>query len=81
MIVGVGDMAIATSRDVILSTFALGSCVGVVLFDHKNGIGGLLHVMLPSSSIAAEKSRNQPFFLPTRGLKSLFPSSRQVVWI
>ena len=66
---GVGDMAITDSRDVILSTFALGSCVGVVMLDSVNGIAGLLHIMLPSSAIAAEKSRNQPFLFADTGVE------------
>lgn len=63
-------MAIADTRDVILSTFALGSCVGVVIYDHEIGIAGLLHIMLPSSSIAAEKSRNQPFLFADTGIEA-----------
>lgn len=62
-------MAITDTRDGILSTFALGSCVGVIVYDHVNGIAGLLHIMLPSSTIAAEKSRNQPFLFADTGVE------------
>jgi len=43
--VGVGDLKI-TQAPHVLKTL-LGSCIGVVLHDPINKIGGLLHVMLP----------------------------------
>ena len=33
-----------------LVTLGLGSCVGIVLFDRVNRVGGLSHIMLPHSS-------------------------------
>ncbi len=46
--VGVGDLKIAKSPKVIKTS--LGSCVGVVLYDSVQKIGGILHLMLPSSN-------------------------------
>ncbi len=43
--VGVGDLKIAKSPKIIKTS--LGSCIGVVLYDSINKIGGLLHLMLP----------------------------------
>ena len=44
--VGVGDLKIARSPKVIKTS--LGSCVGVVLYDSAQKIGGMLHLMLPN---------------------------------
>ncbi|MHC4267062.1 MAG: chemotaxis protein CheD [Planctomycetota bacterium] len=44
--VGVGDLKIAKSPKVIKTS--LGSCVGVVLYDNVQKIGGMLHLMLPN---------------------------------
>lgn len=44
--VGVGDLKIAQSPKVIKTS--LGSCVGVVLYDSKQKVGGMLHLMLPN---------------------------------
>ncbi len=44
--VGVGDLKIGRSPKVIKTS--LGSCVGVVLYDSVQKIGGVLHLMLPS---------------------------------
>ncbi len=77
LVVGVGDMSVSEGSEMILSTFALGSCVGIVLFDAQKKIGGLLHVMLPTSSIAAEKSRDQPGLFADTGVEkfvSMFKS-------
>ena len=44
--VGVGDLKIAQSPKVIKTS--LGSCVGVVLYDSIQKVGGMLHLMLPT---------------------------------
>jgi len=42
----------------ILRTTGLGSCVGLTLYDPVTKIGGMAHVMLPSSAIAREGQLN-----------------------
>jgi chemotaxis protein CheD len=49
--VGIADMNIVKSPDSI-RTSGLGSCVGVVLYDESRKIAGLVHVMLPDSSLS-----------------------------
>ncbi|MBT3354386.1 MAG: chemotaxis protein CheD [Candidatus Scalindua sp.] len=44
--VGVGDLKVAQSPKVIKTS--LGSCVGVVLYDNIQKVGGMLHLMLPN---------------------------------
>lgn len=49
--IGMADLGVAKppSR---LRTTGLGSCVGVVLYDHVQKVAGMAHVMLPESSMA-----------------------------
>jgi len=47
--VGIADMNICSAPDKI-TTIGLGSCVGVVLYDAKSKVAGLVHVMLPDST-------------------------------
>lgn len=47
LMVDMGKYIVSKSPDVLVS-LGLGSCVGVVIFDAPNKIGGLAHVMLPS---------------------------------
>ncbi len=44
--VGVGDLKIGRSPKIIKTS--LDSCIGVVLYDSVQKIGGILHLMLPS---------------------------------
>ncbi|MGN0612600.1 MAG: chemotaxis protein CheD [Porcipelethomonas sp.] len=55
--IGISDLNVARPPQ-ILATYALGSCVGICLFDKTHGIGGLAHIMLPSSKEAAKSSDN-----------------------
>ena len=49
--VGIAEYAV-TGNGEALSTYGLGSCVAVGLFDVENGVSGLAHVMLPSADTA-----------------------------
>jgi len=51
IVVGISDLQVAEYPD-ILVTYALGSCVGICLYDPARRIAGLAHIMLPSSSLA-----------------------------
>ncbi len=45
--VGIADLGVAASPNTLRTI--LGSCVGICLYDSKMKIGGLSHIMLPSS--------------------------------
>lgn len=47
--VGMADLNVCAPPDAI-TTLGLGSCVGVVLYDPKTKISGMVHVMLPDST-------------------------------
>ncbi|MGG0669042.1 chemotaxis protein CheD [Sporosarcina koreensis] len=67
--VGIADMNIVHAPDSI-RTSGLGSCVGVVLYDEAKKIAGLLHVMLPDSSLGRSDNLNAAKFADT-GIYSL----------
>lgn len=50
ILVGIADCKITLIPNRLI-TIALGSCVGIAVYDSVNNIGGLAHVMLPQSSI------------------------------
>src|SRR5690348_11084343 len=72
VVVGVGDMAVSNNALVTLSTYALGSCIGVVAYDPVVKVGGILHMMLPDSSISPEKAALQPAMFADTGLPLFF---------
>ncbi len=47
--IGMGQYKIGSSPE-ILKTTALGSCIGIAIYDNNNKIGGLVHIMLPEKS-------------------------------
>lgn len=44
--IGIADMQMA-QREGMLITYALGSCIGICLYDQKIKLGALIHIMLP----------------------------------
>ena len=51
--VGIADMKIAR-REGTLITYALGSCIGITLYDPAIKLAGLLHIMLPEAGNMAD---------------------------
>ncbi|SER53214.1 chemotaxis protein CheD [Psychrobacillus sp. OK032] len=62
--VGIADMNTVKMPDTI-RTSGLGSCVGVVLYDERSQIAGLVHVMLPDSSLGRTETINVAKFADT----------------
>jgi len=67
----VGDMKTGRNGD-LLVTHALGSCLGLMVFDPVAKVGGLLHAMLPLSSINPEKAQANPAMFVDTGVPLLF---------
>lgn len=74
IVVGVGEMAVSRNPGFVLSTYALGSCVGIVAYAASARIGGILHLMLPDSSDFPEKSAAQPAMFANTGIPKFFAS-------
>lgn len=58
--VGISDLNVVKNPD-ILVTYALGSCVGICLYDKLTGIAGLAHIMLPSSALSSNTQNMYKF--------------------
>lgn len=67
--VGIAQMDVAKSPDTI-RTSGLGSCVGVILYDESKKIAGLIHVMLPDSSLGRTEALNVAKFADT-GIRAM----------
>jgi chemotaxis protein CheD len=64
-------------RDV-LTAIALGSCVGVCLWDPSRRIVGLLHFMLPESKVNKERATYQPAAFADTGITLLFQKAYEL---
>lgn len=51
VVIDIADMKVSNDPEDVLVTYALGSCIGVALYDPVVKIGGLVHVMLPESNL------------------------------
>ncbi|CCK79957.1 chemotaxis protein CheD [Desulfobacula toluolica] len=71
-IVGVADMKVSNSRSDSIITYSLGSCIGLVIYDPVAKVGGILHYMLPESSIDEKKAAARPYMFADTGIPRLF---------
>ena len=71
-IVGVGDMKVSSDPADVIVTHALGTCLGIVVHDPVARVGGMLHVMLPTSTINPDKARLNPYMFVDTGVPELF---------
>ncbi len=65
-------MKVSNQPDHLLVTHALGSCIGVAIFDPLARVGGILHYMLPDSSLDPTRAAENPFMFADTGLPCLF---------
>jgi len=78
VIVGVADLAVSNNQNVILTTYSLGSCLGVAIYDPLTRVGGLLHAMLPDSAIDPAKAADQPAMFLDTGIPALFRAAYEL---
>lgn len=59
--VGIGELYVTNDEAAVLAAYGLGSCVGVSIYDPVARVGGLAHIMLPTSREAAFESASTKF--------------------
>lgn len=65
-------MKLSSQPGDVIVTHALGSCLGVSVHDPDAGVGGLLHVMMPVSSVNPDKAKLNPYMFVDTGLPAMF---------
>lgn len=71
LVVGIGEYKISNNPEDVIKTFALGSCVALMVFDKINLITGMIHIALPESSANLEKSKELPGYFVDTGISVL----------
>lgn len=71
-IIGIGELAISADPRMILSTYALGACLGVIAYEPQLKVGGIIHIMLPDSTVSTDKALKQPAMFADTGLPLFF---------
>lgn len=70
--VGLAERHVTNDVHATIITYALGSCLGITLWDPERRIGGLMHLMLPDSNVNAERAASQPFMFVDTGVPRFF---------
>jgi chemotaxis protein CheD len=78
IIVGMADMRVNNDPETTLVTYSLGSCIGVTIYDPVARVGGMLHYMLPESSLDPEKAKQRPFMFADTAIPLLFKSAYEL---
>ena len=72
LVVGVADMKVVKDPEALLVTHALGSCIGICIWDKALKVGGLLHYMLPDSRNSTDKAQLRPYMYADVAIPLLF---------
>ncbi len=72
--INISDLQVSNDPDTTLVTFALGSCIAVMVYDPVTVAGGMIHYMLPNSSANKDKAREKPAMFADTGIPLLFES-------
>jgi len=70
-IVHVSDAKVSNDPGDVLTTYSLGSCIAVCLYDSATHIGGMLHYQLPDSKLDPERAKTKPLMFADTGMKIL----------
>lgn len=71
-VVGIGEFAVSAVGQGQIVTHALGSCIAVCIWDPLVRVGGLLHFLLPDSTLNPEQACRTPATFADTGLPRLF---------
>ena len=72
IVVGVADMKVSKNTEDNIITYSLGSCIGIAVYDPYAKVAGLLHYMLPESSLDKVKAEKNPYMFADTGIPNLF---------
>jgi chemotaxis protein CheD len=74
VVVDIAQHIVSNNVNDHLITYALGSCIAVILYDPICVAGGMIHYMLPLSSTNPEKAKKKPAMFADTGVPLLFHS-------
>jgi chemotaxis protein CheD len=77
LVIGIGEFAVSNRPGDVIVTHALGSCIAVCVFDPRAGVAGMLHFLLPESSINPDRARCQPGVFADTGIPLLLDAASE----
>jgi len=77
LVIGIGEFAVSSRPGDVIVTHALGSCIAVCVFDPRAGVAGMLHFLLPESTINPDRALSQPGVFADTGIPLLFDAAAE----
>ena len=74
-VVGIGQIAVSNASDSTIATHAVGSCIAVCVYDPVVRVAGMLHFLLPESSINTTRAEQNPAVFADTGIPLLFQTA------
>lgn len=77
-VVDIADCKVSADPTDCLITYSLGSCIGVAIWDPVARVGGMIHFMLPASTLSPDKAKTTPAMFADTGIPMLFRSAYEL---
>jgi chemotaxis protein CheD len=71
MVIGLGEMKMSNTPGDVIATYALGSCLGITIYDPVARVGGMMHGVLPLAKTDPAKAERLPCTFVDTGLTAL----------
>lgn len=78
LVVDIADFKVTNDAHAQLVTYSLGSCIGVTVWDPVAHVAGMIHYILPESSIAPAKAKTRPAMFADTGVPALFRATYEL---
>lgn len=78
LVVGIGDSLVSKNEDDEIKTYALGSCVALIILDPAIRAAGMCHIALPESSVNPEKAKEKPAYFADTGVTYLLNQLKEI---
>jgi chemotaxis protein CheD len=75
VVVGIGGLEARRAERGMIITHALGSCLGIVVYDPHSKVGAMLHAQLPLGQLSADLARQSPARFVDLGIPLLFKAA------
>ncbi len=75
VVLGIGGLEARRADRGLIITHALGSCLGIVVYDAQAKVGAMLHAQLPLSQLSADLAKQHPGRFVDLGIPLLFKAA------
>ena len=80
-VVGIGEWLVSNNPEDIIRTYALGSCVALIVQHPATRTCGLVHIALPDSFMFAKGTTRKPGYCADTAVPALLEDIRKMTWL